>query len=244
MVYDDATGQLLLFGGKALAPSDPNGYRADTWIWTGFTWRRLFPATSPSPRHNADMVYDAATGTVLLFGGYDGHYLGDTWSWDGTTWTPLSPATSPSPRDSESLAYDAATQTAVMFGGFNSTQSRLHDTWSWNGTTWRRLSPATSPGFITTAWMAAYDVATQQVLLFGGDPGRGNPPVDQTWAWDGTTWTRLSPARSPAGRAYGSMTYNTSDERVVLFGGTTNGAESADPTTTWYWDNGNWHRTA
>jgi hypothetical protein len=235
MVYDAATNQLLLFGGY-------NGrYQAGTWVWTGKTWRHLFPAAAPSPRHNADMVYDAASQTVLLFGGYDGHYLGDTWSWDGTTWTQLSPAASPSPRDSESLAYDAATQTAIMYGGFNTAQGRLSDTWAWNGTTWTQLSPAASPGVITTAWMAAYDSDTQQVLLFGGDPGDDRPPVNGTWAWNGTTWTQLSPPKSPPRRAYGSMTYNPSNGQVVLFGGTTNGAESSDPDGTWYWDGTTWH---
>jgi hypothetical protein len=242
IVYDAATRQLLLFGGKSLAPSNPGGYQDDTWVWSGTTWRRLHPATSPSARHNANMVYDAATGDVILFGGYDGQYLGDTWSWNGTTWTQLSPASSPSPRDSESLAYDQATQTAIMFGGFSTATGRLNDTWSWNGTTWTQLSPATSPGVITTAWMTAYDAATQQVLLFGGDPGNGNPPVNGTWAWNGTTWTQLSPALSPPGRAYGTMTYDPSDQRVVLFGGTTNGQESNDPDTTWDWNGTTWNR--
>ncbi len=46
------------------------------------------------------MTYDAATGTVLLFGGrVNGTVLSDTWSWDGTTWTQLTPATSPAARD-------------------------------------------------------------------------------------------------------------------------------------------------
>ena len=35
------------------------------------------------------MAYDAATGTVVLFGGRasDGLVFNDTWVWDGATWT-------------------------------------------------------------------------------------------------------------------------------------------------------------
>jgi hypothetical protein len=238
LVYDTATRQLLLFGGYSPAFPHHRGYMNGTWVWNGATWRRLNPASSPSPRHNADMVYDAATRDVILFGGYDGHYLGDTWSWNGTTWTRLSPAASPSRRDSESLAYDAQTQTAIMFGGFNDT--RLSDTWSWNGTTWTELSPAASPGVITTAWMTAYDAATQQLLLFGGDPGDAQPPANGTWVWTGTTWTQLSPALSPRGRVYGTMTYDSADHHVVLFGGAVNGSESKDPNTTWVWTGSTW----
>ena len=66
------------------------------------------------------MAYDAATGTVVLFGGYSTGtaLLGDTWTWDGTTWTKQAPATSPPARDGASMAYDAATSDIVLFGGF------------------------------------------------------------------------------------------------------------------------------
>jgi hypothetical protein len=231
MVYDPATSQLLLFGGSS-RPTTEGGYDGDTWIWTGSTWTELNPATSPSPRHNADMIYDAASQEVILFGGYGGSYLGDTWAWNGTDWTLLSPATSPSARDSESLVYDQATQTALMFGGFSSTTGRLSDTWEWNGTTWTELFPATSPGTVTTAWQAAYDAASQQVLLFGGDPGDDAPPSQETWTWTGTTWAQLSPASSPSGRVYGSMSYNTVSQRIVLSGGATNRYETRYPRAT------------
>jgi hypothetical protein len=238
IVYDAATHQLLLFGGSSRAFFGGTFF-GGTWVWTGTTWRRLHPAASPPGRHNGDLVYDAARREVILFGGYDGSYLGDTWAWNGTTWTQLHPATSPSPRDSDSLAYDAASQAAILYGGYGDT-GRLSDTWSWNGTTWTQLTPATSPGVITTAWQAAYDAASQQVVLFGGDPGGGQQPLDGTWAWTGTTWTQLTPALSPPGRVYGSMTYNSTSQRIILFGGSTNGAETTFPATTWTWDGSTW----
>jgi hypothetical protein len=241
MVFDRATRQLLLFGGSA-RPGTEGGFNAETWIWTGSTWRMLHPAGSPPARHNADIIYDSASHDVILFGGYDGSYLGDTWAWNGTTWTPLAPADSPSPRDSESLVYDRASRTAIMYGGFSSATGRLSDTWSWDGTNWTQLTPATSPGLLTIAWQAAYDPVSSQVLLFGGDPGNGNPPSAGTWAWTGTTWTRLAPAFSPGGRAYGSMTWNTGNGRIVLFGGSSNGLDSQYPHSTWEWNGRTWAR--
>ncbi len=168
VVYDPATRQLLLFGGSS-RPATEGGFLGDTWIWTGKTWTRLHPAASPSARHNADMIYDAATKKVILFGGYDGSYLGDTWSWNGTTWTKLQPAHSPSPRDTESLVYDPATKTAIMYGGFSGSTGRLSDTWSWNGSTWTQLQPAASPGVVSPVWQSAYDPAARQLIVYGGD---------------------------------------------------------------------------
>jgi hypothetical protein len=41
----------------------------DTWTWDGSTWTQQHPVPSPSARTDASMAYDAATGTVVLFGG-------------------------------------------------------------------------------------------------------------------------------------------------------------------------------
>jgi hypothetical protein len=97
------------------------------------TWTRQHPATHPPARQNASMAYDAATGTIVLFGGWrdaGGHYFGDTWTWDGSTWTKQAPATHPSARYFASMAYDAATHTIVLFGG--SIGADVGDTWTWN----------------------------------------------------------------------------------------------------------------
>jgi hypothetical protein len=45
------------------------------------TWTKLTPAPHPSGRAGAVMVYDAATGNVVLFGGYRNGYVSDTWTW-------------------------------------------------------------------------------------------------------------------------------------------------------------------
>jgi hypothetical protein len=236
MVYDGATRQLLLFGGSRL-PFSGGGYLAGTWSWNGATWTRLHPATSPPARHNADMVYDRARHEVILFGGYDGSYLNDTWAWNGATWTQLHPAASPSPRDTHSLVYDPATKTTILFGGFNN-DGRLSDTWSWDGVTWTQLHPATSPGVVSPAWQAAYDSASHQLILFGGESESG-AFSSSTWAWDGTTWTQLQPAVSPAQRSYGSLTYDRALHRLVLFGGSTG---QTDPRTIWEWNGTTWRR--
>ncbi|HLQ55191.1 MAG TPA: hypothetical protein VK162_13090 [Streptosporangiaceae bacterium] len=233
MAYDDATSQLLLFGGSRLIGTS-GGFHGDTWTWTGRTWRELHPATSPPARHNADMIYDAATQDVVLFGGFDGRYLGDTWTWNGTTWTQQTTVTAPAPRDTGSFVYDAATGTGVVFGGFNGITA-FTDTWTWNGSTWTQLHPATAPGAIG-AWMAAYDPITQQVLLFPQG-------TRQTWAWNGTTWTQLTPATSPPPRANGSMTGNTATRKIELFGGQSTRRLTTYFNTTWTWDGSTWHRT-
>jgi hypothetical protein len=235
IVYDPATKQLLLFGGSTLLGTS-GGYLGDTWSWNGRNWIKLHPASSPSARHNADMIYDAATRQVLLFGGYDFGYLGDTWSWNGRTWTQLHPASSPSARDTESLVYDPVSKTAIMFGGFSSSTGRLGDTWSWNGRTWTQLHPATSPGRVSPVWQSAYDPATKQLIVYGGDNDEGFS--QSTWAWTGKTWTALNPAANPGPRGYGAMTYDLDRKELLLLDG--RGDSSVNPRGVWKWNGRNW----
>jgi hypothetical protein len=237
LVYDPATKQLLLFGGGA-TPAGP--FNGDTWTWNGTTWTQLHPATSPPGREFGDLVYDAATRTVVLFAGWHGSYLDDTWSWDGTNWTQLSPAASPSGRDSDDFVYDPATGTAIMFGGHRGTGYVPGDTWSWDGTNWTQLNPPASPGKGDVAWQGAYDAATSQLLLFGGDIGKTKPSLDGTWEWTGSTWAQLSPATAPPGRGYGSMTYDAATKQVILTGGRSTGTATTYPTTTWAWTGTTW----
>ena len=82
----------------------------------------------------------------------------------------------------------------------------------------------------------AYDAAREQVVLFGGvDCSLGNE-FNDTWVWDGTTWTQVFPATSPSARE-STMTYDAARGRIVLFGGRVNGIVLND---TWTWDGTTW----
>jgi hypothetical protein len=82
MAYDAATGTVVLFGGVHLTHTGSLTL-GDTWVWDGSTWAKQHPAASPPARAYASMAYDAATGTVVLFGGFKppGPALGSTWIW-------------------------------------------------------------------------------------------------------------------------------------------------------------------
>jgi hypothetical protein len=98
-------------------------------------WTKQAPAVHPPGRQGAAMAYDAATGTAMLFGGFNGrispYYLSDTWTWNGTTWTKQHPVVHPSARDVAAMVYDAATASVVLFGGGAPNGGVFGDTWTW-----------------------------------------------------------------------------------------------------------------
>ncbi len=228
VAYDASTQTVVLFGGDEM-PCNPICTPVnDTWLWDGTSWTKQSPPVSPPRRAGGRMAYDAATGTVLLFGGAELNvFLNDTWIWNGKTktWTQVFPATSPAARYYPSMASDGARQKIVLFGGEakNPTDTTLNDTWLWDGRTrtWTQQLPATSPPARTDASMA-YDPVTHQVLLFAGDAEENSSEVlGDTWAWDGSSWTQLFPATSPPARWRASMVYDPVNAGLVLFGGAT-----------------------
>lgn len=72
-------------------------------------------------------------------------------------------------------------------------------------TGWTQLTPAFSPQPLQGASLA-YDPTTQTVVLFGGSLNRlaqsGGVNSNQTWTWDGVTWTQQFPPISPPARAW------------------------------------------
>ena len=233
MTYDGGHGQVVLFGGDD-AEFPPSPLLNDTWTWDGTNWTQHFPSTSPSPRREFSLAYDAAHGKVVLFGGFDANSntLGDTWTWDGTTWTRQFPAHSPSPRAMYGMDYDGAHGQVVLFGGLVPGASLdTNDTWTWNGTDWTQLSPPASPPARYLPAMS-FDALHGNIVLAGG------VGFHDTWIWDGNTWTQqfpLDPAESDAG--FG-MAYDGALGQVVRFGGDPQGGSPASDT--WAWNGADW----
>ena len=85
----------------------------------------------------------------------------------------------------------------------------------------------------------AYDPDTGQLVLFGGGDGIGGTAND-TWTWNGTTWTRqLQSSPSPSGRDSASMAYDTNTGQLVLFGGF-GSSFGVYPDDTWNWNGTEW----
>jgi hypothetical protein len=221
LVYDEAHQEAVLFGGY-----HNYEYFGATWIinpgQTG--WIQLVPQTSPPPRADASMAFDAARGETVLFGGVtvpngkDITLLNDTWTWDGANWQRKLPATLPPARNGSNMVYDRARQNIVLFGG-GLTAALLDDTWFWNGTNWIEQHPLHIPPRRANFGMA-YDEFRQQVIVFGGQASGDLSTWTQTWAWDGQDWTQLETSLNPpTGMAFGAqLVYLSGLHSIVLFG--------------------------
>jgi hypothetical protein len=79
IAYDSSRQRVVLFGGYDGASA--NNYLGDTWEWDGNSWTQRMPTTSPPPRSEHALAYDAVRQRLVLFGGLGGSgiYFADTW---------------------------------------------------------------------------------------------------------------------------------------------------------------------
>lgn len=82
---------------------------------------------------------------------------------------------------------------------------------------------------------AVYDEVAETVILFGGHNGTNG--LGDTWSWDGSNWTQLSPSSAPSARWGHMMVYDRGTGRIVLHGGSNSGGYLNE---TWLWDGNNW----
>jgi hypothetical protein len=151
--------------------------------------------------------------------------------------TSLEEATRTVHGDADSNPSDAGQPSSagvVLFGGMGAANMTLDDTWTWDGTAWTQRAPGSHP---SARWSSIGAQQGSVALLFGGVvpyEGGANDEND-TWTWDGVTWTTSPGADVPAARDSASAaTYQGS---LLLYGGLHDGSFDGD---TWIWDGHSW----
>ncbi len=142
---------------------------------------------------------------IVMFGGCTGLLfpLSDTWVWDATSWT-AQDVTGPSARDSAVMA--TLGNEVLVFGGADANWNPLGDTWVWDGTSWSQKN-VSGPG---ARYGASMGTLGSLVVLFGGsdyDTSYQGLDLDDTWVWDGSSWTRLN-VTGPSARDSAAMAFD------------------------------------
>ena len=157
-------------------------------------------------------------------------------------WLGVSPRESPRPRARHAMAYDAKRKVTVLFGGFGGPNvGHMSETWEWDGKGWTQRGTTRNPSARSEHAMAFND-SDALTVLFGGvalDAGGKEFISDETWLWDGTTWTPARVANSPTPRIGHAMAFDRALKGVLLFGGLEKGVTPLDDT--WLWDGKDWN---
>lgn len=213
---DEARGVFLIFGGGDVSL----GAIADTWAFDGATWSQRSGA-GPIPRVGHALAYDPRAQEILLFGGTDSsgaQAYADTWSWNGTSWSQRQPARQPPGRQYAALVDFPSRSRVVLMTGWSGPGTALDDTWEWDGANWIESFLPPGARYSPRLWSAAtYDVGRDRIVMFGGASATNY--LDDTWDFDGSTWTQIATAVHPSARHTPSIAYSHDLRLVIVFGG-------------------------
>ncbi len=176
--------------------------------------------------------------------------------------TPPSDKANPADLFLPAMAYYPTGHEDILFGGDGPDIDDFYaDTWAYSGGAWKLLinesacTTTTCPAARAGA-MLAYDAQNQSLLLFGGysvlavlSPAAESPSLtityyttvyNDTWEFANNTWTNVSGqvGTGPSARFSGAMSYDPSDNYVVLFGG--EGVSDNSLSDTWKFADGTW----
>lgn len=236
----DATGNVLMFGGKTFPSS---GFVTNrTWTFDGTNWTLRAPAASPPATWGARLACDTARNVVVMYGGYQIAETyppqDQTWEWNGTTWTRVFPAHTPGGLGWHGMSFDSWRNRIVVFGGIRQSQIDTGETWEYDGIDWTRILPAISPAPRRSHAMCFHAGIGMTVLFSGINAQTGSDDV--TWAYNGVDWVPLAlPAPRPAARVGAGLVYDSVRGVCVLTAGTTQ-SPLALANDTWEFDGTAW----
>ena len=218
--------------------------------------------TPPAARSGHSAVYDSTNSRMIVFGGATGFptpCVNDVWVLQNANgkggnpnWVQLNPGnTPPSAREGQAASYDPTKNTMTIFGGTDCNGQYLDDAWvlsnanGLGGTPkWKQLAPT---GILPAgrAYMsAAFNSTTNTLTVYGGTDNPSNNFLADVWLLSGangtartSSWSQLTPAGTPPPGRYGPSTgYDSTSNRMMVFGGNTPQGLLGD---TWVLENAN-----
>src|SRR5437016_7068778 len=226
MAYDAADGYVILFSGLVVSSSHVVG---ETWKYLGGSWTNITSSTGPPQRDLASMVYDAADGYVILFGGATyvasgNHFFGDTWKFSSTG-TP--PPFDYSLSNNGPVIITQGTSVTLTVAAKLTAGSALPVTLSCVGSSLPSgitcgsftVNPVTSTtaGATSGLTVSVASSVTPGSYLFTvtGSPARANASASTTTVTVNVStpgpWTNITPSTSPSPQFAASMAYDAAD---------------------------------
>jgi Galactose oxidase, central domain len=176
-------------------------------------------ARGPGPRRDYTFTGDGDRSAFLFGGRAGGEPLQDMWRFADGAWSEIG-AEGPSPRFGHNAAFVG--ERLLLFGGQGGQGVFFNDLWSFDPATdsWRQLAEG-GPAPSTRYGAGGTAVGTTLAISHGfTDAGR----FDDTWSFD-RAWEDITPGGGPRPieRCLHRLTYVEGLDRLVLFGGQTNG---------------------
>jgi len=232
--YDPIGDRLLVHGGWSGTAT-----QSDSWglaFSSSMDWSLIQAPGAPSLR-DAAHVFDPVRNRWVMFGGASFFQESNaTYALSlagAAAWSTLAPTgTVPSAREGVVAIRDSKRDRLVIFGGWDGGSHYRNDVSALDlaSAAWGAFTVAGTPPTFRSLASAIYDASRDRMILFGG---RDSASVYQeVWSInfsDTPTWTLMSTSGTPpVGRYAAAAAYDSLNDRMIVFGGSTSGGPLAD----------------
>lgn len=237
---DTLRGVVVMYGGLNTSPFGGGPSIDQTWEWNGTTWTQVTTSTTPGGLGGYGMAYDSGRNRTVIYGGVPDSFFpiaaAGTWEYDGNDWVQVVTAQSPGPLEYPAMCYDAGNNRVLLFGGIDPQIGGTSTMWAYDGTNWSALSVAgTLPPARSRAKMV-HDAARGVSILHGGSDPLTGTPMNDTWEFDGSTWTDITNGTTLSPRYGHGLAFDSTRRQVVMFAGF--GQNGSPATGTWLYGAG------
>jgi hypothetical protein len=247
MVYHPQIDRVLLFCGYdepitflAWQPELEHMKARDEWAYDVGANRLEHWTDVPSVVYQ-QVVYDSQAQELISFGSVDTRVCNTATS----TWEERNPAEEPPTFNPHyALAYDSQSHRTIVHGG----QFEDDETWAYDyeANTWTEMTPAVSPEGRKGHAMA-YDAESDRIIMWGANEvGEMPMSVEEKatiWAYDyeTNTWAAIESTGGPSYRGGHTMVYHPGSDRIILFGGHSQGdVHFSDETWAYDYNSNTW----
>ncbi len=226
MVYDEARGVSIFFGGYNLKYKDGHSWwegNSDTWQWDGKNWELVCESTG-EPGQEHGLAYDPIRQKVIRHGGgtlENPMQYSNTYEWDAQNWTQIA---SGGPPGYSGLYFDSTRKAVMALAARFLDPGWKSELWELNGGEWIRIENYQLDQ--EPAWGSCYgfDPMNKALVLFGGGGSISlgyskNLVEHRTLEWDGESFQEIPTQQCPSPRSGAELVYDSKRKRFILFGG-------------------------
>ncbi len=210
LAFDEAREVALLFGGTS-AFGQPE---SSTFLFASSkesaAWVAFSDNTQPGPRSLFAFTSDPVNNTIWMLGGIDeSSTLDDFWQYQNGVWQAVTAEKGPAGCLTPNSAFDTDRQKLVVVCASSVT-------FEFDGTAWKQFEGLKNPPPARRFSSMSYNPTLKKTILFGGYDDTNYR--DETWLWDGTSWSREKRNPAPA-RSLTSMWYDPTLKKTVIYAG-------------------------
>jgi Galactose oxidase, central domain len=211
VTYDVRRDAIVVFGGSE-GFSTP---RSSTYTYSTGSWALQQEIIRPLPRAATSFVSDPINKAIWMFGGLnqfgDGYYE-DLWRFQNGSWG-LITVTENAPSGCGSAAADIDTdrqQLVVICNGNTVYELDL------KAITWKKFADLRDGPQGRRLAHVVYDPVQKKTVMYGGFDNVNYR--NDTWTWDGTTFTEIKKDKADA-RSNAAMWFDPTTKKIMLYGG-------------------------